>query len=96
MKDRKEYMVEQEKKTIVIGNPTLGKYHKKFETDDVIVYIDVYGVLELWKVSCPALQHALKKFLQPGNRGHKGKLQDLTEGLESARAGILMEAVRDE
>lgn len=84
------------KKTIIIGNQTVGKYHKKWETDDVIVYIDVYGVLELFKVSCPALQHGLKKLLQPGNRGHKGKMKDLCEGYESVRTAVHMEAVRED
>lgn len=46
--------------------------------------IDVYDVLNAFVVTCPATQHAVKKLLMPGKRGHKTELGDLLE----ARASI--------
>ena len=53
--------------------------------------IDVYDVLKAWGVTCPATQHAIKKLLQPGERGHKDKLTDLREALASVQRAIHME-----
>lgn len=52
--------------------------------------IDVYDVLKAWGVTCPATQHAIKKLLQPGDRGHKDKLTDLQEAMASVRRAIEM------
>ena len=52
--------------------------------------IDVYDVLKAWGVTCPATQHAIKKLLQPGDRGHKDKLTDLREALESIERAVQM------
>ena len=52
--------------------------------------IDVYDVLKAWSVTCPATQHAIKKLLQPGERGHKDKLTDLREALASVERAIQM------
>ena len=46
--------------------------------------IDVYDVVNAFAVTCPATQHAVKKLLMPGKRGHKTELGDLLE----ARASI--------
>ena len=53
--------------------------------------IDIYDVLKAWGVTCPATQHAIKKLLQPGERGHKDKLTDLREALASVERAIQME-----
>ena len=53
--------------------------------------IDIYDVLKAWGVTCPATQHAIKKLLQPGERGHKDKLTDLREALASVKRAIEME-----
>ena len=53
--------------------------------------IDIYDVLKAWDVTCPATQHAIKKLLQPGERGHKDKLTDLREALASVERAIQME-----
>ena len=42
-------------------------YYKKVPFD----YIDVYRVLDLFSVTDPCLQHAIKKLLVAGGRGHK-------------------------
>ena len=52
--------------------------------------IDIYDILKAWCVSCPATQHAIKKLLQPGERGHKDKLTDLREALSSVERAIQM------
>ena len=49
------------------------------------VEVDVYCVLEAFKVTCPARAHAIKKLLCCGNRGKGSELQDLL-GVEAAVA----------
>lgn len=49
------------------------------------VLVDVYDVLKAWDVHCPALQHLIKKALQPGRRGHKTLLQDMDDIVASAK-----------
>ncbi len=41
--------------------------------------VDVYDVLKAFNVTCPAIQHAVKKLLCPGQRGGKDAMQDLIE-----------------
>ena len=48
------------------------------------VKLDVYDVLDAWKVTNPALQHLIKKALQAGNRGHKDLMTDLQDIIDSA------------
>jgi len=55
------------------------------------VTIDVYDVLNAWKVGCPATQHAIKKLLMPGQRGSKDVLQDLKEAVEAIQRAIELE-----
>jgi hypothetical protein len=56
------------------------------------VTIDVYDVLVAYDVTCPALQHLVKKALCCGLRGHKDRLTDCREILEAAiRADQLAE-----
>lgn len=45
--------------------------------------IDVYRVLDLWKVTHPALQHAIKKLLAAGQRGDKDEAKDVQEAIDS-------------
>ena len=50
------------------------KYLKTIKlVDGSIIEIDVYDVLHAWNVTNPAIQHAIKKLLQPGARGTKSK-----------------------
>lgn len=57
-----------------------GKSHK--------VPIDVYSVLKAFDVRCPATQHAAKKVLCTGIRGHKDALTDLNEAIASIERAI--------
>ena len=62
-------------------NQTHSKYHREIKPG---VFVDVYDVLNAWQVQNPALQHLIKKALQPGARGHKSREQDLADILASA------------
>lgn len=50
--------------------------------------IDVYDVLKAFGVTCPATQHAIKKLLMAGERGHKDKLTDLSEASDAITRAI--------
>ena len=52
------------------------------------ITIDVYDVLKAFNVTCPALQHLIKKALAVGQRGHKGASEDLKDILASAKRAI--------
>ena len=52
------------------------------------VVVDIYDVLRAWDVTCPAIQHAVKKLLQPGQRGSKSAAQDLREASGSIERAI--------
>ena len=69
----------------------MSKYEKEFISMDGKVFsADVYRVLKAFGVVCPAVQHAVKKLLMPGQRGAKDKLQDLEEALWSVSEAIAM------
>lgn len=61
------------------------KYSREIAPD---VWVDVYDVLEAFNVTCPALQHLVKKALAPGQRGHKTALEDIKEVLASAKRAL--------
>lgn len=50
--------------------------------------IDVYDVLQAFNVTCPATQHAVKKLLCTGVRGHKDGDTDLLEAREAITRAI--------
>lgn len=54
--------------------------------------IDVYRVIELFEVTHPALQHALKKILAAGNRGAKDWEKDVQEAIDSLNRALQMRA----
>jgi hypothetical protein len=73
----------------------VSKYQKEFISMDGKVFsADVYRVLKAFGVVCPAVQHAIKKLLMPGQRGTKNELQDLTEALLSVSEAIAMAQAR--
>lgn len=45
--------------------------------------IDVYRILELYNVTDPCVQHAVKKLLCAGNRGSKTEEQDIIEARDT-------------
>jgi len=62
----------------------MSKYHKTIKG----VTFDVYDVLRAFEVTSPAIQHAVKKLLMPGVRGHKDQLQDVQEAAQSIQREI--------
>tara|TARA_R110002012_G_scaffold305624_1_gene509827 strand:+ start:309 stop:551 length:243 start_codon:yes stop_codon:yes gene_type:complete len=56
----------------------------------VNVSVDVYRVLDAFKVTNPQLQHLAKKALCVGVRGHKDERQDLVDILNSAQSALDM------
>lgn len=50
--------------------------------------IDVYDVLNSFAVRNPAVQHAVKKLLCSGIRGHKDELTDLKEAGQAINRAI--------
>lgn len=59
------------------------KYKHYFKDVSNLDKIDIYRVLELWEVNHPCLQHAAKKILVAGNRGHKDIEKDIQEAIDS-------------
>lgn len=57
-----------------------GHYKKSVEH---LSTVDVYRVLDLFEVTHPALQHAIKKLLVAGGRGAKSADQDVKEAIDS-------------
>lgn len=55
------------------------------------VTIDIYDVLKTFEVHNPAVQHAIKKLLMKGNRGHKDYIKDLGEAIVSIHRAIQLE-----
>jgi len=45
--------------------------------------IDIYRVLQLFEVTDPCLQHAIKKLLVAGKRGSKDTYKDVTEAIDT-------------
>jgi len=55
------------------------KYHRIIKGAE----IDVYSVLKAYGVTCPAIAHAIKKLLLPGERHAKTWEQDINEAIAS-------------
>lgn len=57
-----------------------GKYLRTIHAADGAggpIRVDVYCVIEAFGITCPALQHALKKILACGQRGKGSKIDDI-------------------
>ena len=62
-------------------------YHREIKG----ITIDVYDILVAYEVTNPAIAHAIKKLLCAGERGAKGRLQDLFEAQTSITRGLDLE-----
>ena len=74
--------------------PELNDVRNKYDVlivgkDGVKTYVDVYRVMTAFNVKNAALQHANKKILKAGERGHKDYVQDLKEAIASIELAIL-------
>ena len=62
----------------------MSKYDREIiGIDGTVTTVDVYRVLDAFGVSDPAMQHAIKKMLCTGLRGHKDYLTDLNDSIDS-------------
>lgn len=68
------------------------KYTRNMPTlDGRTVPVDVYCVLAAFPTGSAAVDHAVKKELAPGQRGHKDRIQDLKEARDSLTRAIELE-----
>ena len=58
-------------------------YNHYFKNTVHLNAVDVYRVLELFEVTHPCLQHAIKKLLCAGQRGGKDMEQDVQEAIDA-------------
>jgi len=64
-----------------------GKYHREIiGLDGTKTTVDVYRILDAFNTGCAATDHAIKKMLCAGLRGHKDKLTDYDNAIESLQA----------
>lgn len=72
------------------------KYHRVVHDINTghVATVDVYAVIEAFRVTCPARQHAIKKLLCAGIRGKGNSIQDLTEAGESVARAVKLEEIR--
>lgn len=59
------------------------KHSHYFKDVSHLKTVDVYRVLDLFGVTDPCLQHAVKKLLVAGGRGHKDIVKDVAEAKDS-------------
>ena len=59
------------------------KHSHYFKDVSKLDKIDVYSVLALFEVTDPCIQHAVKKLLCTGNRGHKDFNKDVQDSIDS-------------
>ncbi len=88
------------------GVKKLSKYHrtitKRISIDKttnhgdgmvtVNVVLDFYDIANAWKSGNPAIDHAVKKLLMPGDRHSKDRMQDIKEAKDSLARAIEIEA----
>jgi len=60
------------------------KHSHYFKEVSHLSHVDVYRVLDLFQVTDPCIQHAVKKLLAPGKRGAgKDAAKDVQEAIDS-------------
>jgi hypothetical protein len=85
--EKLEKMITQQP-SVDLGN----KYHMTIiGLDGVITKVDVYRVIDAYQIQDAGLQHAIKKILMAGHRGHKDFFTDLREAVNSINQTILLE-----
>lgn len=67
---------------IVVKTMQRNKYMREILPD---VWVDVYDVIEAFEVTDGGMQHALKKILATGTRGHKDETEDREDILASVK-----------
>jgi hypothetical protein len=59
------------------------KHNHYFKDVKHLEYIDVYRIIDLYNITDSCLQHALKKLLVAGGRGHKDISRDIQDVIDS-------------
>jgi len=73
------------------GNKSQAVKHAHYKKDvKHLDYIDVYRIIELYELHDPCFQHALKKILVPGARGHKDLTKDINDIIDTMRRKLEM------
>lgn len=72
------------------------KYHRKIYavSGSTSIIVDVYCVIDAYGVTCPALQHAIKKILAPGQRGKADRQQDIQEAIDALSRALTLQEQR--
>ena len=83
-----EYVGDEPQPVIIAQREPVATDDNKYNRPCKGITIDVYDVLEAFNVTCPALQHLIKKALAVGQRGHKDASEDLKDILASAKRAI--------
>ena len=74
----------------------MSKYNRKIrDKSGAEIEVDVYDVLVAFDFKCPAMQHAIKKMLCSGLRGHKDSIQDKEEAIASIERSIELEKANE-
>lgn len=68
-------------KTMIDAKPR--EFNHYYKDVSALKSIDVYRVLELFSVTNPAIQHAVKKLLVAGGRGVKDQAKDIDEAIKA-------------
>lgn len=77
--------------------PNSVKYYRTIQpvnNKGVPITIDVYNVIEAYRVTCPAVAHAIKKLLCAGLRDKGSRIQDLEESIICITRAIELENQR--
>lgn len=74
--------------------PMTGAASNKYVRQINGVDVDVYDILHAFNVTNPGDQHAIKKLLMPGQRGHKDSIKDRIEALEAIERAIALEETK--
>lgn len=75
------------------GKKYLLKIRSAVDSYDIL--IDVYAVIEAFKVTCPARQHAIKKLLCAGTRGKDTEIGDLVGCAAAINRAIELQIQRE-
>jgi hypothetical protein len=89
----------EERMNVVQQNGNDGEHYEELEANKNKyqrevkegVFVDVYDVLKAFNVVNPAMSHAIKKMLAPGQRGAKDVIQDMKEAIQSIERAIELE-----
>ena len=67
-------------------------YDHYFKDVSHLKVIDIYRILELYGVTDPCVQHAVKKLLCSGQRGAKDADKDISEAMDTLNRYFEMQA----